>query len=123
MNSLAPKVILFLILLFSYPSLAQVDTEPTIKHVLLIDWVENPDSLSQAEVYLLFEGLPQKIEGFRSIKFKPIILSNRDFDEIIIMIFDSQVALDAYQEHPDHLRIKKLAKANLVKMTKFDYAD
>jgi hypothetical protein len=110
------------LLLLAGNAMAQSQSEP-IKHVLLLDWVENPDSTAQAEVYALFENLPGKIEGFESIRFKKVILSNANFDEVVIMTFTNQEALDAYQEHEDHLRIKALAKSLLVSLTKYDYTD
>jgi len=37
------------------------------------------------------------------------------------MSFKSQAALDVYQNHPDHLKIKKLALPLLKDLTKYDY--
>lgn len=96
-------------------------TEKSLYHVLLLNWSEEADSLSKAEVYTLFKGLPEKIDGFEHISFAPVIRSNQEFDEVVIMIFKNQAALDTYQTHPDHLRIKEIAIPLLNQLSKYDY--
>lgn len=93
----------------------------SLYHVLLLDWSDMADSSQKAEVYALFKALPAKIEGFERIRFAPVLRSNQNFDEVLIMVFRHEAALDTYQSHPDHLRIKEIALPLLSQMSKYDY--
>ncbi len=96
-------------------------TSKTLYHVLLIQWSEGYDSNIKAEIIELFKGLPSKVEGFDNIDILDLVISTEKFDTIIIQEYRSEEALQQYQEHPDHLRIAKIAPKVLSSMSKFDY--
>ena len=113
---------LLFLLCLQIPLLAQENqSQGDLFHVLLLQWNEKADSAQQAPILDLFRNLPSKIDGFEQAKFIKPIRANKDHELIIIMRFESQAALDVYQKHPDHLKIKELALPLLEDLTKYDY--
>ncbi|GEM_PF-942572 len=114
-------VVLGFLLLGIVPSLRAQGVPHKLHHLVLFQWVENPDEAVQDEILELFAGLPAKVEGMESVQFVSLLRSSEDFDLGIIMIFDSEEAQKAYETHPDHVRITQIAPPLLSGFSKFDY--
>jgi hypothetical protein len=102
-------------------SAQNTQSDRVLHHVLLIKWAEDHDPGVKEEVLQLFYGLPDKIPGMTSFNMYPIEESSVDFDNVLIMLFSSEEALQAYQVHPDHELIKKIAPPLLSGFEEYDY--
>ena len=75
-----------------------------IKHVVM--WKINTDQIDLAVEKLL--SMDGKIEGMKNLSvgknFNP---NSTAFDLILINEFETKDELDLYQNHPDHLEVKK----------------
>ena len=92
-----------------------------LQHVVMIKWVDNADKAAIHEVLSLFNNLPDKIDGFERLDVHEVVQSSGEFEIIIVMQFSSQKALDQYQVHPDHSRIKEIGTPLLYKFAEVDY--
>lgn len=90
-------------------------------HVLLFNWIDQVDQNKKEEILNLLEKLPEKIEGLEELSTYNLISSTNEYETVVIMVFQSEEALEIYQKHPKHLKIKKKAKTLLVGMSKYDY--
>ncbi len=99
----------------------EIIEEKTLYHVLQFKWIDEPHIEAKEEILNLFRALPDKIEGFEGVKFYSLIRSSEGYNNLVIMRFKDEKALAVYQEHPDHLKIKELAKPLVSEMGKFDY--
>ena len=95
--------------------------EKVLHHVLLFQWSVDHDKNTKAEVLSLFEGLPSKIKGLKSFEILDVTSSSGNFDSVLIFQFSSEEALEIYQEHPDHLRVKEIAPPLLSGFSEYDY--
>ena len=115
-------ILLLFIFASSYSYSQNNETEGnSLQHVLLFKWVDKVDLEAKNEVLTLFKNLPNKIEGFESTNVYKVDNSSGKFDIIIIMKFATQEALDVYQEHPDHNRVKEIAPSLLSGFGEVDY--
>ena len=117
------KTIILILFLISchYQTSAQVQSVKKLHHVLLFDWIEDIDINAKKEVQDSLKKLPSKIEGLEKISIHELSMSTEEFETIVIMVFNTDKALEEYQKHPEHLEIKKKAKPLIVGMSKFDY--
>lgn len=81
-----------------------------IRHIVM--WRLRGDSpqemaLARARVKQAFESLLGCIPGMRHLEVG-IDSSGADYacDAVLVMDFDSQAALEAYANHPEHLRVR-----------------
>ena len=122
MNYIKKNLVIALLMLASIGSAQNMDTsEKLLHHVLLFQWSQGHDINTKAEVVNLFKGLPDKIEGLESFEILDIIASSGNFESVLIFKFSSEEALQVYQEHSDHLRIKKIAPPLLSGFAEYDY--
>lgn len=89
--------------------------------VMLVNWADTLDVSAQLEVLKLFKGLPNKIDGFESIDVLKTSLSNEGFDHVLNLKFKTKEGLEAYEKHPDHLRIQKLAPSLVSGFLLYEY--
>jgi len=113
-------VVLFLVATIGYSQINEAN-EKLLHHVLLFQWSVDHNENTKAEVLSLFEGLPSKIRGLESFEVLDVTSSSGNFDSVLIFQFSSEEALEIYQEHPDHLRVKEIAPPLLSGFSKFDY--
>ena len=90
-----------------------------VKHVVIWKLVEKSDG---EKFKLAIEGLSGKIPGLISIE------AGLDFngsesagDLILISTHESKEALDAYQNHPDHVAVKNLIVPGVYKRMVVDF--
>lgn len=116
-------VIFFLGFLLSHPAKAQEQEAQKLHHVLLLDWKANADTSIQSQVRLAFKEMTGEIEGLNSLSIRPSVAANFELDWVVHMVFDSESALEIYQEHPSHLALRKMATPQLAGLKKYDYWD
>ena len=97
-----------------------------IKHIVM--WDLRADTTQQrvaaaALVKEVFEGLRGRIPGLRHIEIG-IDTSRVDYacDVVLYSEFDSQAALDAYANHPEHLRARQTLGDLRIARHQVDYA-
>lgn len=93
----------------------------TLQHVLLFQWTEGVNAEAKTEVLSLFKGLPEKINGLNSFEILEVTNSSGNFDQILIFEFASEQALESYDQHPDHLKVKTLAPPLISGFASVDY--
>lgn len=113
-------------LLFSILALTlyvQVNAQETsrLQHVLLFDWNDTATEEQKSEVLALFESLVTQLDGMYTSKVKEVVSSSGNFDIAIFMTFENEAALKEYEEHPDHLKIAKIAPPLLSGFSEFDF--
>ena len=122
MNYIKKYAAIVILMVATIGSAQNMDSnEKLLHHVLLFQWSEGHDINTKAEVVNLFEGLPGKIDGLESFEILDVIASSGNFESVLIFKFSSEEALQIYQEHPDHLRIKKIAPTLLSGFAEYDY--
>ena len=90
-----------------------------IKHVVM--WKIDKDHIDQAVENLL--SMNGKIEGMKNLQVgKNFNSNNTAFDLILINEFESKEALDFYQNHPEHLIVKKYLKSVTSQAAVVDFA-
>ena len=92
-----------------------------LQHVIMIKWADNADRTTINEVLTIFQNLPDKIDGFERLDVHNVVQSSGEFEIVIVMQFTSQEALDQYQVHPDHSRIKDIGTPLLSNFAEVDY--
>ncbi|MDU8887235.1 Dabb family protein [Yeosuana sp. MJ-SS3] len=119
------KTIYIIVLVFASSlvySQANINTQSgLLQHVIMIKWTDNADKTAINEVLSLFNNLPDKIDGFERLDVHKVVQSSGDFEIVIVMQFVSQEALDRYQVHPDHSRIKDIGTPLLSNFAEVDY--
>ncbi|MEO9511079.1 MAG: Dabb family protein [Flavobacteriaceae bacterium] len=94
-----------------------------LHHVLLIQWSQDHDKQIKNEVINLFTELPSKIDGLENFSIKKVEKSSGDFHSMLVFEFSSKEALAAYDEHPDHEKVKTLAPQIISGYAEYDYWD
>lgn len=119
------NAIIILLLVFAsrtiYSQTNDSSQSSLLQHVLMLKWADNANEVIKTEVLSLFHNLPNKIEGFERLDVHEVVQSSGDFEIVIVMQFTSQEALDQYQVHPDHSRIKEIGPPLLSKFAEVDY--
>lgn len=97
-----------------------------IKHVVLFKLkkynseAEKQDTISSIEDALL--GLSGKVSELKHIEVGVNYeITSKSFDICLVTQFDSSIDLDAYQVHPDHLKVGELLKQHVVERAAVDY--
>jgi hypothetical protein len=87
-----------------------------LKHIVmwqLKDHAEGADKAANAvKMKALLDGCARLVPGI--LKFETAIAQpplEATYDVVLYSEFESKAALDAYQEHPDHVAIKPFIKA------------
>ncbi len=82
-----------------------------VKHIVLWSFLEDmsPQERRQAgeKIRDLLEPIGEKVDGALEIRVVTDGLPTGNRDVALISGFESQQALAAYQEHPDHLKAKE----------------
>ncbi|HMC01525.1 MAG TPA: Dabb family protein [Flavobacteriaceae bacterium] len=119
------KTIYIIVLVFAsslvYSQANDSNQSGLLQHVIMIKWADNADQAVINEVLFLFNNLPDKIDGFESLNVYDVLQSSGEFNIVIVMQFTSQEALDQYQVHPDHSRIKEIGTPLLSNFAEVDY--
>ncbi|MEJ2114373.1 MAG: Dabb family protein [Flavobacteriaceae bacterium] len=115
------NAIIILLLVFASRTIYSQTNDKILQHVIMIKWADNADEKVKNEVLILFNNLPDKIDGFKSLNVHEVVQSSGEFDIVIVMQFTSQEALDQYQVHPDHSRIKEIGTPLLSNFAEVDY--
>ena len=88
-------------------------------HVLLFKWKASAGQDQIDSLHRLWMGLRQKIEGFR--KFGNARLESGEYDEVVMLEFDSRDAYANYQQHADHREIARRGPALVEKFAEYSY--
>ncbi len=113
-------VVFFIIATIGY-SQNNESNKKLLQHVLLFQWSEGHNVNTKAEILKLFKGLPNKIAGLESFEILEVTASSGNFDSVLTFQFSSEEALITYEEHPDHLRVKKIAPPLISGFAQYDY--
>jgi hypothetical protein len=97
-----------------------------IKHVVmwkLKDFAEGAGKKENAEkIKILLEGLNGKIEQIKSCEVGVNINdSDMAYDAVLISKFDDEKALEEYQVHPEHIKVKEFISKVRESRTVVDY--
>ena len=92
-----------------------------LQHILLFNWTAEASENQKKEVLDLFHGLAGKVEGMQRTSVKNIIKSSEKFDVAIFITFENETALEAYEKHPDHIKISRIAPPLLTEFSVFDF--
>lgn len=96
-----------------------------IRHILLIKFNNTADTAKIAAVQTLFESMPDKIEGVRSVEWgtndSPEGL-NKDFTHSVLMTFADEAARQRYLPHPEHEALKQVFVPLVEDIVVFDYS-
>lgn len=122
-KALYPLFLFFFIATNSLLAQEDLSESKNLYHALLIEWKEDAAQDDKNEVLEIFKNLPSKIDGFEAVSFKKLIRSNKGHSLLILMRFSDESALQVYQEHPEHLRIKKIGMPLIADLSKHDYWD
>ncbi|NKI32754.1 Dabb family protein [Croceivirga thetidis] len=98
------KLLICLIALGIFTKLEGQESK-ALKHVLLFDWSEEATEIQKDEVLNLFYGLVAKVDGMHHTRVEKLIKSSEEFDVVIFMTFENETSLQAYEKHPDHIKI------------------
>ncbi|MCY1236738.1 Stress responsive A/B Barrel Domain protein [compost metagenome] len=97
-----------------------------IKHIVM--WNVAGDtaqerSAARHRIKQAFEGLAGRIPGLRHVEVG-IDFSGADHacDTVLLAEFESRAALDAYAEHPEHLRVRQALAGLRIARHQVDYA-
>ena len=123
MKALYPLLLIFLLATNSLLAQDEKTKPERLHHVLLIEWKDEANKEAQDQVLAIFKALPAKIDGFEAVSFKKLIRSNKGHSLLILMRFSDESALQVYQEHPEHLLIKKIGMPLIADLSKHDYWD
>jgi len=100
--------------------------EKPVTHIVVC-WLRNPKDLKARE-QLLAQGREfRKLPGVLRIHAGECLPSNRpgvvsDFDLAFVMEFESEAALRAYENHPDHQRaVRELLRPLTARVQVFDF--
>lgn len=95
-----------------------------IRHILLIKFKDTADSLDIANLRLLFESMPQKVEGVLSVEWgvndSPENM-NQGYTHSVLMTFANQAGRQNYLPHPEHEALKLVFGPLLENIVVFDY--
>lgn len=97
-----------------------------IRHIVMWDLAGDSPEARQRNIALLqrsFHDLNGRIPGLRHMEIG-VDQSRADYacDVVLYSEFDSQAALDAYANHPEHLRVKVEIGAIRIARHQVDYA-
>ncbi|WP_310440364.1 Dabb family protein [Sulfuricurvum sp.] len=80
-------------------------------HIVMFEFKEENKEANMAQVKMMLESLPAKIETLRSMEVGiDISRSERSFDMVLISTFDDQAGLEAYAPHPKHQEVVNVIK-------------
>lgn len=81
-----------------------------VQHIVLWTFKEGVDKdATFAQLEKAFAAFSGEVPGMQSLKLHR---GFNGYDVCLISFHDDKAALDAYQEHPAHLEVKKLVAAN-----------
>ncbi|NQU34694.1 MAG: Dabb family protein [Bacteroidetes bacterium] len=110
------------LLLLASTTIAQnAASEKVFHRVMLINWADSLDNSAKTEVINLFLGLPDKIDGFKSIEINDLSKSTEDFEQVMILRFTSDEGIKTYGNHADHLRIQEISPPLISGFSLFEY--
>jgi hypothetical protein len=80
-----------------------------LEHVVVV-WLKEPDNEAHRRIILVESETLRKIPGVLSLKSGSVIASEREivdssFDVALIVTLTDQAAMDAYLEHPLHVKL------------------
>lgn len=81
-----------------------------VQHIVLWTFKEGVDKPAAfAELEAAFAAFKDSVPGMRSLVLHR---GYQGYDVCLISLHDDRAALDAYQAHPEHIKVKALVKAN-----------
>lgn len=120
---------LFVILLITCSSTSIIvaqDLFPSFEifnRVLLVKYADTIDPDVKTEVFGLFKGLTNKIEGLEWVHIADLTQSSHGFEQAITLTFKTKAGLEAYEAHPDHLRIQEIAGGIVTDFASYEFWD
>ena len=95
---------------------------PMIKHIVMWKLKEDVAKESLLKFKALLEAMQDKVEGLQTLEVGVnVVPLDAACDLVLYSEFDSMEALDRYQNHRDHLKIKPAAKACVLYRSQVDY--
>ena len=99
------------------------ETSPVLHRLFLIKYKPEITQAQIDEGVQTFYGLKEKVPGMLDVMFAKDIKFNRErqFTHVMILSFNSEEAMKAYEEHPDHKAIAKTGPAMIENFFSMDY--
>ena len=89
------------------------------KHIILFKFREKADA---NKAKLMLEALVGKVPTLRSMEAGVNILDTyRSWDLSLIATFDDKAGYEAYDEHPEHLKVREFIKGARLESAAVDY--
>jgi uncharacterized protein (UPF0335 family) len=96
-----------------------------INHVVLFklkDYPVNEKEIIAGEIKTMLEELQGKIFEVKFIEVGiNIVKDSKNYDLALISYFETEKDLDAYREHPEHLKVAERIKESIVERAAVDY--
>lgn len=95
-----------------------------IRHILLIKFKHSADAYDINQVKLLFEAMPNKVEGVVSVEWglnDSPEGKNQGYTHCVLMTFANESARQHYLPHPEHESLKSVFLPLLDDIVVFDY--
>ncbi|MGI6664501.1 MAG: Dabb family protein [Christensenellaceae bacterium] len=90
-----------------------------VRHVVCQKFENKEDAKTAAE---MLRALPEKIEPLLSMEVGLDFLgSERSFDLVLIATFADEAGLHAYDEHPEHAKVRAFIRPRRVGTVSVDY--
>ncbi|PTP41524.1 Dabb family protein [Vibrio splendidus] len=96
-----------------------------IRHILLIKFKENAEASEVQKLKMLFEAMPNKVEGVTSVEWglnDSPENKNQGYTHSVLMTFADEEARQNYLPHPEHDALKDVFRPLLEDIIVFDYS-
>ncbi|MCQ8866842.1 Dabb family protein [Vibrio splendidus] len=96
-----------------------------IRHILLIKFKENAEASEVQKLKMLFEAMPNKVEGVTSVEWglnDSPENKNQGYTHSVLMTFADEEARQNYLPHPEHDELKDVFRPLLEDIIVFDYS-
>lgn len=94
-----------------------------VNRVSLVKYADAIDQDVKTEVLGLFKGMTEKIDGLEWVHIADLTQSSQGFEQAITLTFKTKAGLQAYEVHPDHLRIQELAGGIVADFASYEFWD
>ena len=90
-----------------------------VKHVVCHKYTDKAEA---GKIAAMLAGLVGKVPGLRSMQAgADFVGSKRSYHLALVAEFDDRAGLDAYQNHPEHLKVKEYIHAVLTDSVAVDF--
>lgn len=93
-------------------------------HIAIFKWKDGTSEEEVSEILSVIRNLRTKVPGVRDIRCgKNYHRASQGFTHGVVVFADDQAALQAYRNHPDHLRVAPVFESLELDGIGFDFDD